>query len=132
MLHLQTLKTLPALCHSLSAFSLYTSAFASVSKCFISSPPSVHHALPPFSPSACMDLLRYFTFPLSQSLHPRAVDEESGCEQNFTCTSIRNGQKKIPPATAEALAAAACIHVCVCMREGVIEEEGWTKGSASV
>ncbi len=85
MLHLQTLKTpvsSPCPLSLPSSISLYTGAFASVFKCFISSPPSVHHTLPPFSP-VCIDLFTYFTLPLTQSLLPRATDEESGCEWIF-------------------------------------------------
>lgn len=77
--HLKHLFPVPALCHSLSAFSLYTSAFASVSKYFISSPPSVHHTLPPFSQSACMHLFRCFTIPLSLSLS-LSIPTSSSCE----------------------------------------------------
>lgn len=66
--------------------------YAYVSKCFISSPPAVHETLPPFTPSAHMDLFTYFTIPLSQSLHLSAVDQESGLQSDFTCTSIRTDE----------------------------------------
>lgn len=57
---LQHLFPLLALCHSLPASFLYSSAFASVSKCFISSPPSPHCPL-----SHCLhsSFIIYFTTP---------------------------------------------------------------------
>lgn len=76
--HLKPLFPLLALCQSLAASFLHCSAFASVSKCFISSPPSPHC---PFSRCLRRSFIIYFTTPsLLHRCVPRAVDVEPGCE----------------------------------------------------
>ena len=87
----------PALCQSQPPFSLDTSAFASVSKCFISSLPSVHHTLCrlflhlsawiflrishllSLSLSLSLSVSLSLSLSLSESVLPTAAAEQSGC-----------------------------------------------------
>lgn len=109
----------PALCHSQPPFSLDTSAFASVSKCFISSLPSVHHTL------CCLFLhLSAWIFLRISHCLSLSIPSSYSCGwavwlcAGFPCTTIRNGQRKIPVTMTEELGTTVCTCLCVRAREG--------------